>query len=437
MPQVGERRSGASETVEWNGSRWAPVSAAPAAAEPQEGALSRFFGGAMKTSPLNPMNLVRAAAHPIDTVVGAMTGPLKNASQVPGDLSDVVTNERGGGPIMGRLTSALEALKHIGGSVPLIGPAGVDAGEKIGEGDIAGGAGELAGIASGALVPKVASESPGAISAVGRGAESLGGKLKKAGGVSVGGVHVPISTLGLAEAVMRHDPVGLGVAAAPYALEYGGKGLQKLGGSLESLRSMGEEPAAAGSWDPAGPATRAKAQAAQQAARESASGVEPADFGEVDVTHRGGTMSPVEQFYADNPMGEGRTTGSFEEGPGGLSSLADKSRYKNNPNSLSILNDIADDYGHGLRPDKTFGTGTTVPEDFSFEGESTGVPGEFPPGPSAPGFDLGEIPEGEPALMPDSTGKPHFSAADVVQAQKARAFHKKFLADLAASGGTF
>lgn len=278
MPQIGERRSGATETVEWDGQRWQPVEGG--AAPQQEGALSRFLGGALSTSPLNPMNLVRAAAHPVDTLGHLIGDPLNNLFKAGGDVKAAVTGERGD-----RLSSALQAVEHLGGAVPLIGPAGIQAGEKIGNGDIAGGAGELAGLASGALVPDVASglanNVPGAMIRGGEAVARGGAKLKGAGGVSVGGIHVPLTTMGLAEAVMRGDPKGLAVAAAPYAMEYGGKGMAATGRALEGLRGLRGPKAEPEGWDPAGPSKRAASQAAQQAARQKASNVQLGEIGDV------------------------------------------------------------------------------------------------------------------------------------------------------------
>src|SRR5689334_24069814 len=100
MPQVGERRTGQTETVEWNGQRWEPVATAAPPAE--DSAISRFFGGAMATSPLNPMNLVHAVAHPIDTIGHMVGDPLHNLLQAGGDVKAAITGERGD-----RLTSAV------------------------------------------------------------------------------------------------------------------------------------------------------------------------------------------------------------------------------------------------------------------------------------------------------------------------------------------
>lgn len=77
------------------------------------------------------------------------------------------------------------------------------------------------------------------VSAVGRAAESVGDAI---GGskFSVGGMTIP--GLGAAEALFRGDPKGLAVAASPYALKYGGKGMQAIGGALErapeAMRSL-------------------------------------------------------------------------------------------------------------------------------------------------------------------------------------------------------
>lgn len=317
MPQVGEQRRAGGETRTWNGSRW---EAAPEAPQ-QEGALSRFFGGAASTSPLNPMNLLRAAAHPIDTIGGMISGPLKNAVQIPGDLKDIVTNERGGGPVMGRVTSAVEALKHLGGSVPLIGPAGVDAGEKIGEGDLAGGAGELAGLASGALLPEVAAKGPSALQKTGGLMERGGQAMKTHGGMSVGGFKVPLSTLGLGEAVLRSDPMGIAVAASPYALEYGGKGLSAAGRALEGLRDNVTAPDLSKNH---------KLNRVSEEVQGTRWPENPSQMGGLGFNkdYKGpveAEPSPFEQMSSEGAFGGDRSVrgiGGLEtEGPGGLSSV--------------------------------------------------------------------------------------------------------------------
>ena len=81
-------------------------------------------------------------------------------------------------------------------------------------------------------VPAVAPKVPGAVSAVGRGAEAVGTTLAK--GRFGGGFGLP--GLGAAEAIFRSDPMGVAVAAAPYALKYGGRGLQRAGAALEGLK---------------------------------------------------------------------------------------------------------------------------------------------------------------------------------------------------------
>ena len=264
MPQVGERRFGATETVEWNGSRWTPVDAAPAAAPEQDGALSRFFGGAASTSPLNPMNWVRAAQDIPGTVGHMVVDPLVNLFKGVQDVKHAVTGEEGD-----RLLPAVRAVEHFGGAVPLIGPAAINAGEKMGNGDIAGGAGELAGLASGALMPKIAEKAPAAMKTVG-GAVERGGKA-----LQTKGVNTPMGTItpggvGLVHAIMNLNPTTAAIAATPYALEYGGKATRMAGEALDGLRASrvpkaGPRPwqQESGAWDPEGPSRAARAKAEQ------------------------------------------------------------------------------------------------------------------------------------------------------------------------------
>ncbi len=64
------------------------------------------------------------------------------------------------------------------------------------------------------------------------------------------------------------------------------------------------------------------------------------------------------QFQGD------RTTGQFEEGPGGLSSLAGRSPVRGS-SSASIMNDMEGDWGHGLRPSPWRELGIPNPEPLS------------------------------------------------------------------------
>lgn len=252
MPQKGERWQDpqTGKTIEWAGDGWHPVGEE----EPQGSALGRFLGGALSTSPLNPMNLVRALSHPVDTAKSLVTEPIKQLGEAGRHAADTIT----GDAPEGRLVSALKAFKHLGGSVPLIGKASIDAGEKIGEGDIAGGAGELTGLASAAAVPKVVSRTPGAISSVGSGMENVG-SFAKAHGPTVFGHTATLPEMAATVALERlyrgnvgQAAVGAGVAAAPYALEAGGRGLQRLGSALEGLKHRGNVPEGP-QWDPSRP----------------------------------------------------------------------------------------------------------------------------------------------------------------------------------------
>jgi len=377
MPQVGEQRTYQGETRTWNGSRWEEAPAAPA---PEEGALSRFFGGAMKTSPLNPMNLVRAVAHPIDTIGGMVGDPFSNLLKAGGDIKATVTGERP----EGRLISALNAVKHVGGSVPLIGPAGIAAGEKIGEGDIAGGAGELAGLASSALVPEVASRAPAGVQALGRGMESTGQFLKNKGSINVGGVHIPVGTaLGALEALGGHGPMGLVTAAAPYALEYGGKAVQAGGDALEGLKNLGTPETT----------TRFKTLRPNSEVPYKAP---------TDIPEYTGKLAPYGDI--DAPTGAGKQTYSAEADLDNPQSTAFREREfgENKPIADEVFGANKDLLGRpkpsleGLKRWSGYGEPDIVPEDFSFEGEANARPGEFPAGPAAAGFDVGEPIGAEP-----------------------------------------
>ncbi len=98
--------------------------------EPEGSAVGRFVGGA--ASVLNPMNVVSAVAHPIQTIQNVGAAAVDQATKA----KDAFTQ----GNYVGAGGHALAA------AVPVIGPAAAHAGERIAQGDIAGGLGESVGL---------------------------------------------------------------------------------------------------------------------------------------------------------------------------------------------------------------------------------------------------------------------------------------------------
>lgn len=221
MPQQGEIRRGATESVQWDGSRWQPLqpsdtapamhhpglSESPVDAELGElGRTAKEAGIGLLRSPLDMAEgLYNTVRHPLDTLVGmgkAVAHPVDTVKAIGDD-------PRMGGSLLGQL---------------LLAP-------------------KLPGMAETA-----AAEGPGVVGrgvgAVGRGMEAVGtsAPAKAAGG------------FGAMEAALRLDPKGLAIAAAPKALELGGRGLQSVGRSIEGLKlGMGDEPIASpvtrASWE--------------------------------------------------------------------------------------------------------------------------------------------------------------------------------------------
>src|SRR4249920_2474259 len=103
------------------------VGQAENSAAPVEGpSVARFVAGAW--SNLNPMGLVHAAMDPKAAVKGLLDAHAAQLDKAKAAYSD------------GRYS---EAAGHLAAAaLPLIGPAAAHAGERIGEGDIAGGLGE-------------------------------------------------------------------------------------------------------------------------------------------------------------------------------------------------------------------------------------------------------------------------------------------------------
>lgn len=115
----------------------------PEQQEPEGSATGRFLEAAGEQ--VNPLTiaqgLLSAAAHPIDT--------LSSAKEAMGQQW-----EQAGDEFMAPDGSIVKGVGHaLAGSVPLIGPAAAQVGERIGTGDVAGGLGSAAGLTALALVP--------------------------------------------------------------------------------------------------------------------------------------------------------------------------------------------------------------------------------------------------------------------------------------------
>lgn len=380
MPQVGERKSKGGVTGEWDGSTWVQVHDAPPSADSQAPSVMRFLGGAAKTSPLNPMNLASAAMHPLDTLWNTVATPIDEARQAIKSGAETVT----GSGANGRMVSAAEMFKHLGGAVPFVGKAAADAGTKIGEGDWAGGAGELTGLASGALLPKVPGAVADSLEGIGRGAETLGKSKPLA----------RAQALAPLEAMTGHPLAAAASIAAPPLLRGGGRVMQKggaaLNGLIDAVKKPGAVEAEAAPYESAStelpynwgwhklpgeaaaksPVVEPNAFTGDLESPRMSGGkrvgpgfthegflddlkgsIPDAPIGRQDLTGaladlsnsvRRSNLSPVARFLEDDPQaaigGEGRMTGQFEEGNGGLSDVAAGNITPNiNPEVLNRL----------------------------------------------------------------------------------------------------
>lgn len=322
--------------------------------EPQEGAGSRALSGFLRTTPFNPANIVEAIKHPIDTANSMMWNP----------LADLLKASQAG--------SVGEGLKTMARGVPFVGNGLVNAGERAASGDVAGALGEAGGIASGFAVPEVAgrvlSKVPAGVVRAGKFLEDAGSAARK-----------PVSLAGMME--MAHNPViGAGAIAAPYVAEAVGKGTQAVGRGLEGLRNrMTGKPTEVSE----GGSSNARGY------RRQSTEVPYRHQGELpdNTTTHGPDLSPIQQFYRDNPMGEGRLTG-LGEGPraAGPGNLYDISRLASE--------DVR--AGKPLGP-KTYEQGLPDVPDFDFEGSADYLPGESTPPPAAGGFGI-EGPYDSPSL---------------------------------------
>lgn len=119
--------------------------------EPLTGSvLGRFAAGAWKN--LNPAGLVDVVAHPIDTASAIVRSHLSEADKARQAFKE------------GRYS---EAMGHAAATaLPVIGPAAARAGERIGEGDIAGGIGEGVGVVGAMESPRALRAVPAVVRAV-------------------------------------------------------------------------------------------------------------------------------------------------------------------------------------------------------------------------------------------------------------------------------
>lgn len=259
MPQVGERKTQGGVTGEWDGTTWRQVgNDAPQedpAQAPQGSSLGRFLGGAMEHTPFNPMNLVNAISHPIDTIGGlvktGMVDPItelveagKSGYQALTGTGDPKVGSPRGGP-------AVDALRHLEGAIPFVGKSLQGGSDKIAGGDVAGGLGSIAGDLSSAFLPEAMDAAPAVgrgagrvTSTVGRGVEGVGNSTALTGLGGLGGVM---------EIATGHPLAGIATMIAPPLAKGAGRGLQAAGDALTRISTPEAPPIAPQSTSTGGP----------------------------------------------------------------------------------------------------------------------------------------------------------------------------------------
>lgn len=307
-----------------------------------------------------------------------------------------------------------------------------------------------------------------ATAAVGRGAEAVGGSapLRHAGTWGAGG------------AMLHGNPlVATGLAAAPAVLRGAGRLAQRAGGALTDLSGSDALASTEGLVEalqrrvspPVAPTRAAlmeagesrfmagrRAAAAQQAAREGASGVSP-DFGErvpVRVSEpvpqaEPGDFSPWEEPPPPPPpepppppapssldaLRQRTGTGwrPAETAPPAAAPVApwdvDTPAFTHEGSAHfggeAPPGPAARGFSAGPRttlPDRPVAPWEVEPTPFEFEGTGNMRPGEFPPGPAAPGFDI------SPTIGAENAG------ADLTSTLKARTTGRRGAGDRGAGG---
>lgn len=245
--------------------------------EAPAGAVSRFASGAWQN--LNPMGLVSAATHPIDTVTNLLA-----AHKAQYDKAKAAFDR---GRQTGDWKDYSEAAGHLGAAaLPVLGPAAAAAGEQIGAGDVAGGLGAGTGLVGSVFAPR-------AVPTVAKGATSA------AGAVVRGAASVAPEALAR---VVQHGSTAAGalLGHAPGAIVG-----SELGAALaKKIRGMKTAEA-----------VNAVLESDYDRYLPSKSGYEPP-----------APVNPNAAKIGNPRYAEGRTTGSFTEGRGGLGDIQKETR---------------------------------------------------------------------------------------------------------------
>jgi hypothetical protein len=193
--------------------------------------LKRVASTFVRETPLNPLNVASALLHPLDTISSLVVEPVQHAaSAVQHGVSAVRGVDARGNEIPSRLGEAEQLVSEGIGAIPLVGPAIYHAADKIAGGDYAGGVGSVLATASGAFAPEATSATGRGVGAVGRGLEvgSLAAQKLK-----------PVPQFAALDALLHASPKMAAVAAAPYAGEYAGRGLQRTGRAMQRAGAYG------------------------------------------------------------------------------------------------------------------------------------------------------------------------------------------------------
>lgn len=188
------------------------------------GAGARFAEGVWRN--VNPVNIVRGVAgmvtHPLDTLGAAR------------DQMSAEWEKAGQAGLEGRYS---EAVGHgLAGSLPFVGPAAAGAGEKIAEGDVAGGLGEGVGMLAASFLPKAAkAATKGGLEVVNRVRAPFAGQVDTAvvNAAKRAGVEMPASAL----STSRVAPVAEAVAAKGLG---GGQTMGRISAATAELTSRAE-----------------------------------------------------------------------------------------------------------------------------------------------------------------------------------------------------
>lgn len=224
MPNVGERKSKNGITGEWDGQTWRKVEGNTTPTSADDGFQIKPGEDALASTMRYGGEELKGLAHaPMDALSGLLSAPGAAMHgwihDIPTAIKETFAPSDGQDSLIKSVPgAAVDAVKNLALHPDALG-------SMLGQAVL----GKVAAVHGPAALETAVSRGPAlagkAIGSVGRGMEAVGtsGPAKAAG------------HFGMLESALRLDPKGLAIAAAPKALEYGGRALQRGGAAVAGI----------------------------------------------------------------------------------------------------------------------------------------------------------------------------------------------------------